>query len=186
MFRTYVVVCISFAAIASSVVSVRGQTPQKDISDGFVIFMNFCITTNGHPYKAEAQIGQGNEIARRLPPEMVSRVQKGTVGGKAWTFKSPTADLFLLEYHPNGLCSVRFQEITQEAALRDTDKLISILRPKFGQHFYKKAESGKPEFKKIHHEIQTKTDTYNIVISASKERIAEHKAIISLEYKKSQ
>jgi hypothetical protein len=145
--------------------------------------MNYCITALGQSSKAMKELGTNNAIVRQLSPEMTTKIHQGAVGGKAWAISSPRGEGYLLEFHPAGMCSIRFQEIDQTKALRDFETFTNIIKTKLAPVEAKKRETSSA-FKTVTHVMRRSADTYTIAMSASKDRIAEHKAILTLNYSK--
>lgn len=107
---------VSFVAVAPSA---QAQNADPRVREGIEFFATFCVATGGQPDRALSVIGQGNELARRLPDDMVKHLQGGREGGLGWTIRSPNDAELLLTYDADGICGVSIGE-ADAAAVRAT------------------------------------------------------------------
>lgn len=111
-------IIIGLISFAITVPSVQAQNPDLHAADGVKFFSAFCVASGGTRDRALTVIGNGNELARRLPDDVVRQAQGGREGGVGWTVRSPNSAELLLDYDSRGVCGLRIRE-ADEASVRE-------------------------------------------------------------------
>ena len=111
---------ISFAI---AVPSAQAQGPDPRAADGVQFFAAFCVASAGTRDRALTVLGNGNELARRLPDEVVQQAQGGSEGGVGWMVRSPNNAELMLDYTASGICGLRIRE-ADETSVRDAFEAV--------------------------------------------------------------
>ncbi|MCA0405895.1 MAG: hypothetical protein LCH39_07070 [Proteobacteria bacterium] len=159
---------------------VCAQSTLPNISPGFTIFTNYCVSTLGSSTKAEQQFGDGNEIARRLPADFTTRMHGGVAGGQAWTLRPPKGERLLLDYHPKGICSIKFADLDPATVMSEFDIYIRTISQKLKSTSIDRSTETSQTHNTVRYKILTETRAYLFVISSAKNEKSETKAILSL------
>lgn len=85
--------------------------------DAVQLFDAFCVQTLGSRDKALAVLANGNQMANRLPDELVKKAQGGQDGGVGWAIRSPRDAVLVLDYESRGICGVRIVD-ADEASVK--------------------------------------------------------------------
>jgi hypothetical protein len=99
------------------------QTRDARAADATQLFFAFCISPAGNRDHALAVLGQGNQLARRLPDDIVKGAQGGRDGGVGWAVRSPNNAELMLDFEARGICGLRVRE-ADESAMRDAFETV--------------------------------------------------------------
>jgi hypothetical protein len=120
---------ISAVALAAALIALPAEAmAEADMraNDAFQLFQAFCVDDNGSRDRALAVLGNGNQLANRLPDGLVARLQ-GNSGGVAWAIRSPNNAQLLLGYTASGVCEVRIAEAEEASVVHGYQGLTSSL-----------------------------------------------------------
>nr|WP_144033738.1 hypothetical protein [Sphingomonas laterariae] len=106
-----------------AVPSAQAQSPDPRATDSVQFFATFCVGSAGTRDRALTVLGNGNELARRLPDDVVRQAQGGLDGGVGWTVRSPNNAELMLDYTASGICGLRIRE-ADETSVRDAFEAV--------------------------------------------------------------
>ena len=112
----------SFTLIGAS--PLQAQAPDPRAADAVQFFTSFCLATGGSRDRAIAVLEDGNELATRLPYDVVKKAQADQEGGIGWAVRSPHDAVIMLDYDRQGICAVRIAEADESSVQDVVDALV--------------------------------------------------------------
>jgi len=74
------------------------------------VFASYCVETYGSRERAISILANGNIITKPISDEILQSLHEWRPGGIGWAMSTAGGGRLLLDYDPNGLCSVRVLE----------------------------------------------------------------------------